>query len=38
MLEIGNSLRTARGRRGLELAQVDADTHIRMRYLRALED
>ena len=38
MLEIGNSLRTARGRRGLELAQVDADTHIRMRYLAALED
>lgn len=38
MLEIGNSLRTARGRRGLELAQVDADTHIRMRYLMALED
>jgi Helix-turn-helix domain/RodZ C-terminal domain len=38
MLEIGNSLRTARGRRGLELAQVDADTHIRTRYLKALED
>jgi len=38
MLEIGDSLRTARGRRGLELAQVDADTHIRMRYLAALED
>jgi Helix-turn-helix domain/RodZ C-terminal domain len=38
MLEIGHSLRTARGRRGLELAQVDADTHIRMRYLKALED
>jgi hypothetical protein len=38
MLEIGQSLRTARSRRGLELAQVDADTHIRMRYLEALED
>jgi cytoskeleton protein RodZ len=38
MLEIGNSLRTARGRQGLELAEVDADTHIRMRYLKALED
>lgn len=38
MLEIGNSLRTARGRQGLEFAQVDADTHIRMRYLKALED
>src|SRR4029453_5252076 len=38
MLEIGHSLRTARGRRGLGRAQVDADTHIRMRYLKALED
>src|SRR4029453_15079370 len=38
MLEIGHSLRTARGRRGLGRAQVDAETHIRMRYLKALED
>ena len=38
MLEIGNSLRTARVRGGLELAQVGADTHIRTRYLKALED
>lgn len=38
MLEIGSNLREARGRRGLSLAQVDADTHIRTRYLQALED
>jgi cytoskeleton protein RodZ len=38
VLEIGSSLREARIRRGLELAQVDADTHIRTRYLQALED
>lgn len=38
MLEIGSSLREARLRRGLDHVQVDADTHIRPRYLRALED
>lgn len=38
MLEIGSNLREARGRRGLPLAQIDADTHIRTRYLKALED
>ena len=38
MLEIGSSLREARIRHGVELAQVDADTHIRTRYLKALED
>lgn len=38
MLEIGSSLHEARVRGGLELAQVDADTHIRTRYLKALED
>jgi Helix-turn-helix domain/RodZ C-terminal domain len=38
VLEIGSSLREARIRRGVELAQVEADTHIRTRYLQALED
>jgi len=38
VLEIGGSLRTARVRRGLALSQVDADTHIRTRYIKALED
>ena len=38
MLEIGSSLREARIRHGVELAQVDADTQIRTRYLKALED
>jgi cytoskeleton protein RodZ len=38
VLEIGSSLREVRIRRGVELAQVEADTHIRTRYLRALED
>lgn len=38
MLEIGSNLREARLRRGVELAQVEADTHIRTRYLKALED
>lgn len=38
MLEIGNSLREVRIRRGVELAQVEAETHIRTRYLKALED
>jgi cytoskeleton protein RodZ len=38
VLEIGSSLREARIRRGVELAQVDAATHIRTRYLEALEN
>src|SRR5438876_384457 len=37
MLEIGNSLREARSRRGLALADVEAATRIRARYLEALE-
>ncbi len=37
MLEIGDSLREARSRRGLELADVEAATRIRVRYLEALE-
>jgi transcriptional regulator with XRE-family HTH domain len=37
MLEIGRSLREARDRRGLELAEVEAATLIRRRYLEALE-
>lgn len=38
MLEIGSSLREARSRRGLELADVEAATMIRSRYLLALEN
>lgn len=38
MLAIGSNLREARGRRGLSLAQIDAATHIRRRYLKALEN
>jgi cytoskeleton protein RodZ len=38
VLEIGSNLREARIRHGVELAQVQADTHIRTRYLKALED
>ncbi len=37
MVEIGSSLREARSRRGLELAEVEAATMIRVRYLDALE-
>src|SRR5712691_11997744 len=37
MLEIGSSLREARERRGLGLAEVEAATLIRRRYLEALE-
>ncbi len=37
MLEIGASLRETRGRQGLELAEVEAATLIRRRYLEALE-
>jgi cytoskeleton protein RodZ len=38
VFEIGSSLREARVRRGLDLAQVERDTKIRARYLAALED
>lgn len=38
MFEIGSSLREARVRRGLDLAQVERDTKIRAKYLGALED
>ena len=38
MFEIGNSLRDARLRQGLELVQLEAETKIRAKYLRALEE
>lgn len=38
MFEIGNSLRDARLRRGIDLAEVEAKTKIRVKYLEALED
>jgi hypothetical protein len=38
MFELGSSLHEARVRRGVELAQVAAETRIRTRYLQALED
>lgn len=38
MFEIGNSLREARLRRGLEFAEAEHATKIRGKYLRALED
>lgn len=38
MFEIGSSLRDARVRQGLELPQLEAETKIRAKYLRALED
>jgi cytoskeleton protein RodZ len=38
VFEIGNSLREARERRGIEFAQVELATKIRGKYLRALED
>jgi cytoskeleton protein RodZ len=38
LFEIGNSLREARLRQGLDLARVEDDTKIRARYLQALED
>src|SRR2546422_6950397 len=38
MFELGSSLRETRVRRGVELAQVAAETRIRSRYLQALED
>jgi helix-turn-helix protein len=38
MFEIGSSLREARHRRGIEIAQAEQATKIRGKYLRALED
>ena len=38
MFEIGNSLREARVRRGIELAQAEQATKVRTKYLRALEE
>ena len=38
MFEIGNSLREARLRQGLDFAEVEQATKIRGKYLRALED
>ena len=38
MFEIGNSLREARMRRGIDFAQAEAAIKIRGKYLRALED
>lgn len=38
MFEIGSSLREARTRRGLELPDVERATHIRSRYLMAMEE
>jgi cytoskeleton protein RodZ len=38
VFEIGNSLREARTRRGVELAQAEQTTKIRGKYLRALEE
>lgn len=38
MIDIGNTLRSARSRRGLELQDCEHETRIRARYLGALED
>jgi cytoskeletal protein RodZ len=38
MFEIGSALRDARTRQGLDLAQCEARTRIRAKYLRAMED
>ena len=38
MFELGNSLREARVRQGLDLPQAELATKIRAKYLRALED
>ena len=38
MFEIGNTLREARRRRGLEIGDCEAGTKIRPKYLRALEE
>ena len=37
MVEIGSALRTARERLGFDLVEVERKTHIRGRYLAALE-
>src|SRR5207237_9139756 len=38
MFEIGNSLREARVRQGLDYPQIELATKIRAKYIRALED
>lgn len=38
MFEIGNSLRDARVRQGLELTELESETKIRAKYLKALEE
>jgi len=38
VFEIGNSLREARERQGLEYSQIELATKIRAKYIRALED
>jgi hypothetical protein len=38
VFEIGNSLREARLRQGLEIPRIETDTKIRGKYLRALEE
>lgn len=38
MFEIGNTLREARLRRGLDILDCEAETKIRTKYLRAMED
>ncbi len=38
MFEIGNSLREARIRQGIDLAQAEGETKVRSKYLQALED
>ena len=38
MFEIGNSLREARLRQGLEIPRIETETKIRGKYLRALEE
>ena len=38
MFEIGNSLREARTRKGLDFPELEEGTKIRAKYLRALED
>src|SRR5215208_1973524 len=38
MFEIGNSLREARLRQGLEFPEIEHATKVRSKYLRALED
>src|SRR3954452_20835739 len=38
MFEIGNSLREARVRQGLDYSQVELATKIRAKYIRALEE